>query len=295
MNTTDFATSISRLLPGGRLTDLAARIYCRWFNPLYELNSMVSGVEVLGDDVLRVEFKDGAVFYCPKAGRPSMMLEYGHPRKLDKIRGYTDFGPMFWMLEEQFIQKMHQKQYRLKSGDVVVDAGAHIGTFTVLAARTVGTEGKVIAFEPEAKNLDFLRRNVEANDLGNVVIIPKGLWSQPDKLRFNLSEFTGEHSFATNGVGSEFAEVEVDALDNVLQELGIPRVDFIKMDIEAAEIEALKGMEATLRDSDVKMVVETHYSPEGPLTHRVVVPQLKQRGFEVHREGVIVYARKRAR
>ena len=131
----------------------------------------------------------------------------------------------------------------------------------------------------------------------NVVVVPKGVWSTKGELKLHLSTISMAHSVyadCLHGMDTnEVADIEVDTLDNILRELGVKKVDFIKMDIEGAEVEALKGMEATLRNNDVKLAGE-HHTVNGERTYKAVAQQLKQMGFEVDREGHIVYARKRA-
>lgn len=199
---------------------------------------------------------------------------------------------------ERYIVSIYERYYKLRKGDIVVDAGANHGTFSVKAAKIVGNGGKVIAIEPEVNNLSILQRNIRENELGNVVIVPKGLWSRKDKLKLNLYT-TIYHAFYRHRYyemedTNRFEEVEVDTLDNILKELGVKRVDFIKMDIEGAEIEALKGMNETLENNDVKLANEDHFV-NGKRTYKIIAPQLKERGFEVRKRNGIVYARKRRR
>ena len=69
----------------------------------------------------------------------------------------------------------------IKEGDIIIDAGADIGLFSVLAAFKVKEKGRVIAVEPEPNNLKILRENVELNYLKNVIIVPKALYDKPGK------------------------------------------------------------------------------------------------------------------
>jgi 3-dehydroquinate dehydratase len=87
-------------------------------------------------------------------------------------------------------------------------------------------------------------------------------------------------------------EIEVDTLDNILEELGVTRVDFIKMDIEGAEIQALEGMERTLKENDVRLVIAAYHEVDGKPTWKTIVPWLKQMGFRVRVRESYVYADK---
>lgn len=290
-------SAISNHLPEGKFKEWLRSYFWRRFNPLYGLEEIVSKVEIEGE-VASVELNNGAKFYGEQVKCWYPAINYGDPEKLTKIGTLKYFNNFLITLSEQYVENIYERYYQLKAGDIVVDAGAYVGTFTVKAAKMVGDEGKVIAIEPEMNNLRLLRKNIEVNGLRNVVIIPKGVWGAKDRLKFNLSwNQTGHSLYREECYGTkdadEFQEVEVDTLDNILGELGIKRVDFIKMDIEGAEIEAIKGVAAAL-SGDVKVTIEVNHFVNGMRTDEVIVPWLKGRGFEVCHKGELVYAGKRA-
>ena len=95
-------------------------------------------------------------------------------------------------------------------------------------------------------------------------------------------------SSAVLGVDAYLVEVEVDTLDNILGELGIKKVDFIKMNIEGAEVEVLKGMEEVLKN-DVRLAIAAHHSVNGKPTDETIELQLKQRGFEIYATEQTIY------
>lgn len=82
----------------------------------------------------------------------------------------------------------------IREGDIVVDVGAHIGYYTLLASRLVGDTGKVYAFEPEPRNYDLLLKNLELNNVKNVVAIKKAVSNKKGTLKFYLSKISLEHS-----------------------------------------------------------------------------------------------------
>src|SRR5437016_2709331 len=75
----------------------------------------------------------------------------------------------------------------IRPGDLVVDAGANVGFYTLLAARIAGPTGRVVAFEPVARNLDYLRRHVELNHVHNVRIEACALWKERALVTFDES------------------------------------------------------------------------------------------------------------
>ncbi len=170
-------------------------------------------------------------------------------------------------------------------GDVVVDGGAYHGTFTVLAATMVGPDGRVIAFEPDGRNRERLRENVELNGLDNVTIVPKGLWSSDRRMAF--CEYGEDFSALSyddlpcnvNRRHEANGDVNVVALDNELERLGIDRLDFLKMDIEGSEIEAVKGARNVLMDNDVKVAIASYHEVEGRKTCFALEDLLTDMGY----------------
>ena len=164
-------------------------------------------------------------------------------------------------------------------------------------AKAVGNEGMVIAIEPEENNLRSLKRNIERARLKNVIIIPKALWSSKQTMRLNLHNRHDSHNLvsappkANNLAESE--TVETDTLDNILAEINVSKVDFIKMNIEGAELEALKGARQTLKNNNIKLAIEAHHEIDGEPAYVTVIPWLGTAQFDAFLgENGVVYARK---
>jgi len=145
----------------------------------------------------------------------------------------------------------------VKEGDVVVDLGANIGYYTLLAARLVGRRGKVYAFEPEPTNYSLLLKNIELNGYDNVVATQKAVSDAGGKVRlFVDNEDTGAHSIYQPEEEKEFVEVEAVTLDDFFKDKDYP-INVIKMDVEGAEMAALSGMDKLIRENkNLKMFVE---------------------------------------
>jgi FkbM family methyltransferase len=110
----------------------------------------------------------------------------------------------------------------LRKGDIVADLGAAIGEFTIKASKKVGSEGLVIAIEPNPEDFNLLCMNLETNGCDNVVPINKGVGSE--RAERDLS-FWGRNFRA-----------KIDTLGNIMKAIGLTKdIDFIKIDIEGAE------------------------------------------------------------
>jgi len=184
--------------------------------------------------------------------------------------------------------------YSLKPGDTVVDCGAYIGEFTLYAGIAVGASGKVIAFEPDAGIYKRLLANIGLNGLKNVTAVNKGLWSKDGVLKFVGDNIKG-YSFmsAENAAGA--VDTPVAGLDNELARLGVTRVDFIKADIEGAELELIKGAVKTLSSGDVKLAIASYHKVDGKKSCFELERMLARLGFKTetsHPGHLTTYAEK---
>ena len=179
----------------------------------------------------------------------------------------------------------YERYFKVKEGDVVFDAGAEIGGFTISVARKAS---HVIAIEPEPINVKMLRVNVTINNLCNVDIVERGLWNRRAILDLHLSNEQGSHSLIYDW-GKRDVKVQVDTLDNIVSELGIKRIDFLKMDIEGAELEALEGAKHTL-DIVNKVAIAAYHVRDGQKTSQHVLRILKREGFKAFISNDFVYA-----
>ncbi len=127
-------------------------------------------------------------------------------------------------------------------GDVALDIGANIGLVTLLLARCVGTSGCVHAFEPNPAVASMLQDSIDDNQLAQVTLHRCGLGGESG--RFSLSvpkDNAGAASFVRAMSGSVTVEVPVRTLDSIVTGHHLERIDFIKMDVEGAEANVLRG------------------------------------------------------
>lgn len=172
--------------------------------------------------------------------------------------------------EQQWIAES-AKDYNVRAGDVVVDVGAHVGTFGDDALQRGAA--KVIMVEPDPLNVECIRRNFASEiAAGRVVVVAEGAWSTTDSLRFSIGVAnSGTGSLVIPEIDHREIEVPVRPLDDMLQSAGISRVDFIKMDIEGAEREALKGAAKTLARWQPRLMLDMyHRSDDAAVLPRVI-------------------------
>jgi FkbM family methyltransferase len=156
-------------------------------------------------------------------------------------------------------QKRNIYGTRIRPGDIVLDAGANIGVFTRKALWAGAS--KVVAIEPAPENLECLRRNF-AREIaeGRVVIYSKGVWDKDDVLQFAVDPTnSAKDSFVRTVDNPQFTHVPVTTIDRLMAELTLPRVDFIKMDIEGAEPKAVAGARNTIARFHPRMALCTYH------------------------------------
>ena len=135
----------------------------------------------------------------------------------------------------------------MKTGDVILDCGANIGTFSKKCFQY--HPKLVISVEPAPGNLNCLKRNLasEARS-GRSVIVPTGLWSQEGKLVLSLDPQNPlRHSVVFDRGAHSEVSINVRTIDSIVSELRLENLHFLKMDIEGAELEALEGARETIR------------------------------------------------
>jgi FkbM family methyltransferase len=166
-------------------------------------------------------------------------------------------------------QTWHVLEPHVPVGGTFVDVGAHIGWYSLKAAKAVGSKGRVIAIEPDQATLRKLRDNIHASGGGAViVVVPVACYDSETTLPFYSAPRTntGESSLSVanasqEGPAAASYQVRARRLDDVLQEVGVTRVDAVKIDVEGAELRVLKGAVETLDRYRPEMSVEV--SEEG--------------------------------
>ncbi len=142
-----------------------------------------------------------------------------------------------------------------KLGDIFIDIGAYIGWYTIQASRAIGANGRVVALEPDPSNRRQLERNIRLNQLENCALIPLAAWSRAGDIGWQSSDTLVWHK-VDEAQGPQ--SIEVTTVDFLVGKLSLPHVDWIKLDIEGGEVEALKGAEQTLRRFHPKLFIEVH-------------------------------------
>ena len=155
----------------------------------------------------------------------------------------------------------------ISGGDIVIDIGANIGYFTLIMAKGIRENGKVFSFEPEPKNFELLKKNVEINNYSNVILEKKAIGNKTGTTKLYLADrknnifSSGMHRIFRSDLVSQIPDpisINIIKLDDYLQDLKfIKKIRLIKIDVEGAEFDVLKGMNKILDENkEIEIVME---------------------------------------
>lgn len=159
----------------------------------------------------------------------------------------------------------------IREGDVVLDCGANIGV-TVQEALLAKAK-KIVAIELAPENLECLRRNFPKEiESGQVVLYPKGVWDKDDTLTLNVDPTnSAADSVVMKPEGAQGKmQVPLTTVDKIVAELKLEKVDYIKMDIEGAEPNALRGAKETIKKFKPRLSIASYHVAD----HSTVIPQI---------------------
>lgn len=153
-----------------------------------------------------------------------------------------------------------------KPGAVVIDIGAHIGLFSVIASQVVGKSGKVYAFEPAPSTYALLQKTVRINHQEKEIeTFQKAVGKETGKITFFISDDKADNSNSLVQYKEDRSlhgiDVAVTSIDNFVQEKNISKLDFIKIDVEGAEYDTLQGAVHTLKSLRPACIVAIHPEP----------------------------------
>ena len=163
----------------------------------------------------------------------------------------------------------------LRPGGCFYDVGAHIGFYSLLAARLVGQTGAVIAFEPDTDNAEILRQNAARNGL-QICVVSAAVSNQDGTIRFQRS--TGDGPSRMSGMvirdnlpaakESEIVCCPAVSLDGFSSSHRPPTL--VKIDVEGAEIQVLEGARSLLETKKPVLIIEVHHQKDLPAVHSIL-------------------------
>jgi len=206
--------------------------------------------------------------------------------------------PIFIIKKLTISTEGYLKHFTPQKGDVVFDIGAFDGGFTFVASRLVGKNGKVYAFEPQKDVYEILTKKLKNYNLTNIILVNKGLSDSARTIlvplqKSNAGFKTIEMVLRSNN--NQLISIDLESLDNFMLSNKIPKIDYLKMDIEGAEIEALEGAVNTLNQFNPNIVIASYHIVNGVQTKVFVESFLRSNGYNAwtsHPAHLTTYGKK---
>jgi len=183
---------------------------------------------------------------------------FGRDMHLDLSR--TSAQKLLYLEGERFIEERHVLRTLMRPGMTVVDVGANIGYYMLLAEQCVGPSGKIICIEPSVENLPELRRNVQENGLTNVTLIEVALGAEDGEVGLKA----GINSGVADASQAPYV-VPVRRLDAIMTE----RIDFLKIDVEGYEGQVIAGAGRLIEAHRPTLFLELHPHLIGRFGHSI--------------------------
>ncbi len=210
--------------------------------------------------------------------REAIRLEYSprfshtHAPLLGKRIALTDPYWYLFCYDEIFKDEIY-KFTTDSAAPFIIDCGANIG-LSVIYFKHLYPKARIVAFEPDAEIFDVLKLNVNTYELADVTLHPEAVWNCETELSFQPDGSVGGRLWE-GGEGARL--VKTARLKNYLNQ----KVDFLKIDIEGAELQVLKDCEDSLANVD-HLFVEHHGMQDGENTLAEVLQVLRNAGFRYH-------------
>lgn len=179
-----------------------------------------------------------------------------------------------------------QKQYEYhhgeinispKQGDVVIDCGACWGETVLYFAHEVGQDGRVYAFEFIPANLEIFNANIKQNAhlSERIELVNHPVWDKSDESLFYSDNGPGSSVSASVRSNTDTQCITTMSIDDLVERRQLNKVDFIKMDIEGAEMNALRGAEKTIRRDKPTLAISVYHKEDDFITIPTFINELR--------------------
>jgi FkbM family methyltransferase len=196
------------------------------------------------------------------------VVDFSHPHD-QKVVGFNDFPVHCPSLAEPYITCQQYLDFaQLVPGSTSIDLGAYSGLTSITFSKVAGAAGRVLAVEPDRTNQASCAINIERhariNKLSNIELFPIAIAGRSGRIQFSNEGAMGSAPSSIVGTHrGSVTSVECKTLDELATSTGVGRVDFVKMDIEGAEVETVAAAGEFFRRFRPRIIVETHAIKDG--------------------------------
>jgi len=233
-------------------------------------------MRILTQKLFRFGLKFAPIFYRQHTDQSTIIQHINDTTRM-KIRVNTfDKQAIYevWRLKEY-----ETEHFVIDPSDVIIDIGAHIGTFSVWAAQKA-VSGRVISFEPDPENYALLEENKDLNHLTNLHTVNSAVSETRGQVRLFTSDYHNmTHSFFEEGTRVNTL-VDTVSLADILQEYGLEKVHYLKIDAEGAEYQIILNTPASVLRRIDKIFIEYHDYLNHGYNYRDLIGYLGENGFQ---------------
>jgi FkbM family methyltransferase len=205
-------------------------------------------------------------------------------RQIDAVRfrdGSTwrllDVRPGFAVLREVYLERIYDARFHIDPRGTILDLGANVGMFTVLAAKKLVPHGRVVAVEPNPDVAAVLRRNLEENGIANVDLIEAAAYTSDGEARLELASHSSGASIWRKEQGGKIVMVSTVKVSRVVEDLG--SVELLKVDIEGAEWPIFFDSDPKMWKSIKRIAMEFHLDSANGRTTADLSAHLSHMGY----------------
>ena len=190
---------------------------------------------------------------------------------------FVTTSPLYRIVEDF---KFYTHFYEPKEADIIIDAGANQGFVSMYFSSLLNDKGSVYSFEPDNQNIDIIKENIALNPSYSapIKIVDLLLWNKDEMVKFYEA---GSVGFSAHYIpdSDKIVLKRAITIDQWVNENNISKIDFIKMDIEGAEIEAIEGAQETIQKFKPNFAIASYHIIDGEPTYIKLEEQFNQIGY----------------
>ena len=173
----------------------------------------------------------------------------------------------------------------LKKNMICFDIGANIGYYSTLYSKLVGENGKVVSIEPSPLNFEYLKKNLEQQKMENFLIFNCACGEKSEDVDFQVDRRGNKCFILTDKTEKlddcEIIRVPVRTIDEIVDEIKLEQIDFLKMDVEGYEWNALQGGWNTIHKYKPTIQIEIHHKRLGRKKTTEILEKFKNEGYDI--------------
>ncbi len=238
---------------------------------------LIKGGVTLRDKIIILIYVIVSILYIPfdkKKKRLNLLFADVATKNKDGIFFCRKHTPQIWGIDT-FKEQKSRKYFELIKKGTFVDVGANVGRYSMMVANNLKDKGRLVSIEPEPEVFETLKKNAELNKIKNAVLINTACFSRNKNMKFYITKSLGEHSLYGKG---KCIKIRARKLDDILKERKINDVNLIKIDVEGAEFEVIKGAAKTISMQKPMIIFESLEEERASK----ITKFLKKEGYKVH-------------